>query len=83
MTEKSNLKERMHKGELIFGVGASLDFGRSQLEDILAQGDYSFVYVDSQHSPFNEKELVTISASTRRLLGFLFSCGFRTRAIPI
>ena len=57
MTEVSNLKERIHRGELIFGVGASLDMGRGELEDILGQGDYSFVYADSQHSPFNEQEL--------------------------
>ena len=47
MADTANLKERIHRGELIFGVGAPLDFGRSQLEDLLGQGDYSFVYVDS------------------------------------
>ena len=49
MADTANLKERIHRGELIFGVGAQLYFSRSQLEDLLSQGDYSFVYVDSQH----------------------------------
>ena len=49
MADIVNLKERIHRGELIFGVGAQLYFSRGQLEDLLAQGDYSFVYVDSQH----------------------------------
>lgn len=67
MAGENNLKERIHRGELIFGVGASLDFGRSQLEDILAQGDYSFVYVDSQHSAFSDKELVTFCSHAQAI----------------
>ena len=51
----------------IFGVGASLDFGRSQLEDLLGQGDYSFVYVDSQHAAFSEKELVSFCGHAESL----------------
>ena len=62
MANVTNLKERIHRGELIFGVGASLDFSRSQLEDLLSRGDYSFVYLDSQHSAFSEKELVNFCA---------------------
>ena len=57
MADTANLKERIHRGELIFGVGAQLYFDRSQLEDLLAQGDYSFVYVDSQHVGLCEIDL--------------------------
>lgn len=53
----AGIKARIHQGDLIFGVGASLAFNRSQLEDVLSQGSYDFVYVDSQHSAFSEKEL--------------------------
>ncbi len=62
MADGTNLKERIHRGELIFGVGAALDFSRSQLEDLLSLGNYSFVYVDSQHAAFSEKELVNFCA---------------------
>ena len=58
MADAINLKERIHRGELTLGVSASFGFTRSQLEDLLAQGDYSFVYVDSQHAAFSEHELV-------------------------
>ena len=67
MVDAANLKERIHSGELIFGVGASLDFGRSQLEDLLGQGDYSFVYVDSQHAAFFEKDLVAFCGHAESL----------------
>ncbi len=57
MSDVVNLKKRIHRGEPIFGVGAQVHFNRSQLEDLLAQGDYSFVYVDSQHTAFCEIDL--------------------------
>ena len=50
MADAANLKERIHRGELIIGVVAQLYFDRGQLEDLLGQGDYDFVYVDSQHA---------------------------------
>lgn len=57
MADTANLKERIHRGELIFGAGAQLYFNRSQLEDLLGQGDYDFVYVDSQHVGLCEIDL--------------------------
>ncbi len=57
MADVSNLKERIHRGEVIFGVGAPVYFSRTHLEDLMAQGDYSFVYVDSQHTAFCEIDL--------------------------
>lgn len=62
-----NLKERIHRGELIFGIGASLDFNRSQLESLLSQGSYDFVYIDSQHAAFSEKDLVAFCAIAEEL----------------
>lgn len=67
MADSSNLKERIHRGELIFGVGAPVHFNRSQLEDLLAQGDYSFVYVDSQHSAFCEIDLENFCGHAEQL----------------
>ena len=67
MADTANLKERIHRGELIFGVGAQLYFSRSQLEDLLAQGDYSFVYVDSQHAGLCEIDLVAFCGHAESL----------------
>ena len=67
MAEVSNLKERIHSGEVIFGVGAQVYFNRTQLEDLLAQGDYSFVYVDSQHTAFCEIDLENFCGHAEQL----------------
>ena len=67
MADVSNLKERIHRGELIFGVGAPACSSRSQLEDLLAQGDYSFVYVDSQHTAFCEIDLEVFCGHAEQL----------------
>lgn len=67
MSTTTNLKERIRRGDLILGVGASLDFKRCQLEDLLSQGSYDFVYVDSQHSAYHEKDLVAFCAIAQEL----------------
>ena len=67
MADATNLKERIHRGEVIFGVGAQVYFNRTQLEDLLAQGDYSFVYVDSQHTAFCEIDLENFCGHAEQL----------------
>ena len=49
MTNATNLKERIHSGEVIFGVGAPVYFNRTQLEDLMAKGDYSLLCGQSAH----------------------------------
>lgn len=52
------LKERIREGEVIHSIGVPMDFGRGQLEDVMAQGDYDFISVDCQHRAFSEERLV-------------------------
>ena len=51
------LKQRIRSGEFLVGVSASAMPNEARLREILAQDDYAFVSVDSQHSPFNEERL--------------------------
>ena len=52
------LKKRIHAGERIVGVNMPSSTAKERFEEILAQGPYDFVNVDSQHSPLNEERLV-------------------------
>ena len=54
----TGLKKRIHAGERIVGVGLPLSTSKDRLEEILGQGPYDFVNVDSQHSALNEERLV-------------------------
>ena len=55
-----NLKERIRSGELLIGVSVPLNASREDMERIIEQDDYAFVYTDSQHGPFNEETLVEL-----------------------
>lgn len=55
-----NLKERIRNGEKVVGASVRTWSTRGDVEEALAQGDYSYIAVDAQHSPFDEHQLVNI-----------------------
>ncbi len=59
MTSTKSLKQRIHDGDIVIGVHVPMTTTKSQLEGILGKDDYSFVWVDAQHSPFNEETLAS------------------------
>ncbi len=67
MSDDGNLKQRIHDGELVIGVFAPIRSNRSQIEAILSKDSYDFVWVDSQHTAFNEEGLVEFCAITEEL----------------
>ncbi len=62
-----SLKERIRSGEIIVGVSVPVQANQSQLEDILGRDTYGFVSVDSQHSPYNEDQLVAFCGMAESL----------------
>ena len=54
MPNDTTLKERIRRGDTILGVNVPMTSSKSQLEETLGKDDYSFIAVDSQHSPFSE-----------------------------
>ena len=67
MPDNDSLKQRIHAGEVVVGVSAPLDANRSQLEAILGKDTYSFLTIDSQHSPYNEEKLVSFCSTAQDL----------------
>ena len=67
MVAKLSLKQRIHAGELVVGVSASLDTDQPTLENILSKDNYSFITIDSQHSPYNEEKLVSFCRMSQGL----------------
>ena len=67
MLNNDSLKQRIHAGEIVVGVSAPLDSDKSRLESILSKDTYSFLTIDSQHSPYNEEKLVTFCATAQEL----------------
>ena len=67
MPDNDSLKQRIRAGEVVVGVSAPLDSDRSRLESILSKDTYSFLTVDSQHSPYNEEKLVAFCSTAQDL----------------
>ncbi len=67
MADNDSLKQRIHAGEVVVGVSAPLDSDQSRLEGILSQDTYSFLTIDSQHSPYNEEKLVAFCSIAQDL----------------
>ena len=67
MATEMSLKERIRSGNIVVGVAASLDSDRSTLEQILSKDTYSFITIDSQHSPYNEEKLVSFCRMSEEL----------------
>ena len=63
MANDTTLKERIRRGDIVIGVNVAMTSTKAQLEDILGKDDYSFIAVDSQHSPFAEHQLVELCAT--------------------
>ena len=53
-----SLKERIHNREKVYGVIVPIDIEPQALENVLGSMSYDFVYTDSQHYMFSEKQLV-------------------------
>ena len=67
MPDNDSLKQRIRAGEVVVGVSAPLDSDRSRLEGILSKDTYSFLTIDSQHSPYNEERLVAFCSTAQDL----------------
>ena len=53
-----NLKQRIHDGELIYGVSVPVSANRDEMKAIIDKDHYDFVMADSQHTAYSERLLV-------------------------
>jgi len=56
------LKERIHAGETIIGVGLSYTVNRDYLQSLLDKYEYDFCHIDVQHGPINEEAILSFCA---------------------
>ena len=53
-----NLKQRIRDGELIYGVSVPVSANRDEMKAIIDKDHYDFVMADSQHTAYDERQLV-------------------------
>ena len=62
-----DLKRKIHSGDSILGVSVPMTLTKDELESVMDRGHYDFVWVDGQHSPYNEDRLAAFCAAAAEL----------------
>ena len=57
----------MKAGEVLVALRGSLATGQSELADIWSAGHYDYIWIDGQHTPFAEHQLVSYCAAAEEL----------------
>jgi len=66
-TTTKTLRQRIADGEILVALRGSLWTGKSELADLWASGEYDYVWIDSQHTPYSDERLVAFCAAAEAL----------------
>jgi 4-hydroxy-2-oxoheptanedioate aldolase len=67
VTSQSNLRARIAAGDELVALRADIGWSKDQLSAALAGGQYDFIWLDSQHSPYSDQQLVSFTAAAEQL----------------
>ncbi len=67
MSQTKTLRQRIKDGEVLVALRGSLKTHKNQLADIWATGQYDYIWIDGQHTPFNEEQLVDYCGAAEEL----------------
>ena len=67
MSQAKTLRQRIQAGETLVALRGSLTTGKSELADIWSTGRFDYIWIDGQHTPFSEEQLVNYCAAAEEL----------------
>ena len=67
MSQEKTLRERIREGEVLVAMRGSLKTGKEELADIWSTGQYDYIWIDSQHTPYSDEMLVAYCAAAADL----------------
>jgi 4-hydroxy-2-oxoheptanedioate aldolase len=67
MAAATSLKQRIKNGDVVVALRPPITSSRSALERALSKGRYDLIYVDGQHTPFSDDQLVAICGAAEAL----------------
>lgn len=67
MSETKTLRQRIQAGEVLVCLRGDVTMNKSQLAEVLSIGKYDYIWIDGQHTPFSEEQLVTYCAAAEDL----------------
>jgi 2-keto-3-deoxy-L-rhamnonate aldolase RhmA len=62
MATGKSLKQKIKDGDVVVALRPSITISKADFEKALTKGSYDLVYIDGQHTPFSDDQLVAISA---------------------
>ncbi len=57
-----SLKQKIKDGDVVVALRPPITISKADFEKALTKGTYDLVYIDGQHTPFSDEQLVAISA---------------------
>lgn len=57
-----SLKQKIKDGDIVVALRPPITISKADFEKALTRGTYDLVYIDGQHTPFSDDQLVAISA---------------------
>ena len=67
MSQDKTLRQRIQAGDVLVALRGSITTSKSQLADIWATGRYDYIWIDSQHTAFNEAQFVAYCIAAEEL----------------
>jgi 4-hydroxy-2-oxoheptanedioate aldolase len=67
MPQTKTLRQRIKEGEVMVALRGSLATSKEQLADIWSTGKYDYIWIDGQHTPFTEEQLVKYCSAAEEL----------------
>ena len=61
MASAKELKQKIKDGEVVVALRPDIKITKANFEKALTKGSYDLVYIDGQHTPFSDDQLVAIS----------------------
>jgi 2-keto-3-deoxy-L-rhamnonate aldolase RhmA len=67
VTSQTNLRARIAAGDELVALRGDIGWSKDQIAAGLGGGQYDFIWLDSQHSPYSDQELVSFTAAAEQL----------------
>jgi 4-hydroxy-2-oxoheptanedioate aldolase len=67
MSQTKTLRQRIKDGEVLVALRGSLATSKDQLADIWSTGKFDYIWIDGQHTPFTEPQLVDYCRAAEEL----------------
>jgi len=67
MNDVKTLRERIAAGETLVAMRGTLTTSKERLAQLWATGDYDYVWIDSQHTPYSDELLANYCAAAEEL----------------